>query len=225
MKYPRTPHVPQSPGGTNEDRRLVSLDTFLDRPLVVTEKMDGSNVCLQNTGCFARSHSHPPHHASFDMFKAFHARVQSKIPPNLQIFGEWCYAKHSIIYTALPSYFMIFGVRDMSKMLWASWGEVELWADELGVPTAPYLLSVEPGTDLEKVINTLASENARPPSGHEREGFVIRWADEFHDDEFPNAVAKWVRADHVQTPFHWKNLPIVRNRLAVESPVHETKKS
>lgn len=216
-KYPRTPHLPQSPGGTRDDRRLENLDTFKNRHLKVTEKMDGSNVCLQSNACYARSHSQPPHHPSFDLFKAFHAQVQSKLPTGHQFFGEWLYAKHSIHYTRLKAYFMLFGVRDTNKMLWASWSEVELWADELCVPTVPLLYEVLPGTSVSAVIETL-SVDSRSRSGDEREGFVIRWADEFWDDEFGMAVGKWVRKDHVQTPYHWKNLEIVRNRLASEWP-------
>ncbi len=215
MKYPRTPHLPQSPGGTVDDKRLLDLSVLYHRPLIATEKLDGSNVCLQRDACFARSHAQAPTHPSFDMFKARHARVQSRIPEYLQIFGEWLYAKHSIHYTALTSYFMLFGVRDTAKMRWASWAEVELWAEELGVPTAPVLFRADPSVSLEALIRKFGTDGD-PVSkmGGEREGFVVRWADEFADEDFERAVAKFVRADHVQTPYHWKTTELIRNRMA-----------
>lgn len=218
MKYPRTPHLPQSPGGTRDDRRIPDLSSFKGHPVVFTEKMDGSNVCLEAGACFARSHEQAPTHPSFDMFKAFHARVRSKIPDNHQLFGEWCYAKHSIEYTRLPGYFLLFGVRDTRSMTWGSWIEVELWADELCVPTVPRLAEYLPGEDLESAVAWYAKDKTSK-AGDEREGFVMRWAEAFSDDDFERAVAKWVRADHVQTPYHWKTMAMVRNRLLMERVV------
>lgn len=213
-KYPRTPHLPWSPGGTSDDRRIDSVEGFLGAPIVVTEKMDGSNVCVEAEACFARSHASAPNHPSFDAFKAFHAVVKSRIPAGFQVFGEWLFAKHSIVYDRLPSYFMAFGVRDITKGLWASWEEVELWADELGVPSVPVLargVVVSSERDLQKLVDGFATS----PSilGEAREGVVVRRAGEFSDEAFGASVAKWVRSGHVQTDEHWKNQAIVRNKL------------
>lgn len=218
MKYPRTPHLPQSPGGTRDDRRMQDLSSFDNRFLVVTEKLDGSNVCLQADACYARSHGHVPNHPSFDMFKGFHAQVKHRIPGYLQVFGEWLYARHSIHYTELLNYFMIFGVRDLRTMKWCSWAEVELWAEELGVSTVPHLFEATPQTDRDKLIAKFGISAPSKAGAPEREGFVVRWADEFHDHEFERAVGKWVRANHVQTDEHWKNQEIVRNGLRSELP-------
>jgi hypothetical protein len=217
MKYPRTPHLPQSPGGTNDDKRLKDLTGLDGHTLVFTEKIDGSNVCLQREGCFARSHAQTPSHPSFDLFKVYHARMRERIPEYLQIFGEWAYARHSIPYTSLRDYLMVFGVRDLRTNMWASWSEVIMWADELGVPTTPVLFETEENYDLEKLISWLSSSKSLV-GGESCEGFVVRRIQEFHNDEFDRSVAKWVRKDHVQTPHHWKMMQIVRNHLAVERP-------
>lgn len=139
MKYPRTGHLPESPGATRDDRRLADLSSFVGRRLVATEKADGSNVCLEREGCFARSHGHAPAHPSFDGLKALHARVRALINPGLQVFGEWLYARHSIGYSALPSYFLVIRVHDAGAGRWLSWEESERWADVLGLPTVPVL--------------------------------------------------------------------------------------
>lgn len=184
--------------------------------MVVTEKMDGSNVCLTREGCFARSHTGPPTHPSFDPLKALHATVRSKIPEDFQIFGEWLYAKHSLLYTRLPHHLMIFGARDTrkGKNLWVSWEEVKLWAEELGVPTVPVmgLLGKPSVVSTSEGVESLVTYHAGHHDWKLHEGFVIRWARDFHDSDFSKAVGKWVRPGHVQTDEHWKRGPIVRNR-------------
>jgi hypothetical protein len=212
-KYPRTPHLPFSPGGTSDDRRIESVEAFLSTDVVLTEKMDGSNVCLEADACYARTHAAPPGHVSFDAFKALHAAVKGRIPEGTQVFGEWLYAQHSIAYKALPSYLMVFGVRDLKTSQWASWAEVELWAEELGVATTPVL--AKEWLNREWKIGALVDLYSRTPShcGGVREGVVLRVAKSFADSAFDTSVAKWVRKDHVQTETHWKNQTIVRNLL------------
>jgi hypothetical protein len=212
-KYPRTSHLPFSPGGTNDDRRLSDVDFLIGNPLIATEKMDGSNVCLERDVVYARSHSGPPAHPSFDALKSLHASLRHLIPNNFQIFGEWLYARHSISYNALPSHLMIFGARDLAGQVWVSWDEVEMWAAELGVPTVPVLERFCAGSarELERIVVGHASEPSS--AGPEREGVVVRVSHSFSDVDFPASVAKWVRANHVQTDEHWKNQEIVRNGL------------
>lgn len=212
-KYPRTPHLPYSPGGTSDDRRIANTKTFLNRPLIITEKMDGSNVCLEQGNCFARSHSSAPNHPSFDALKSLHATVKHKIGEGIQVFGEWLYAKHSIAYDKLPAYLMLFGVRDAEKDMWASWEETVIWAEDLEVITAPVLYEgfVCTESELQSLVERLAVEPS--VAGQEREGVVVRLADEFSDADFNVSVAKWVRSNHVQTDDHWKNQAIVRNGL------------
>lgn len=216
MKYPRTPHLPESPGGTRDDRRLPGLESFVGRPLVVTEKADGSNVCLERGGCYARSHGHAPVHPSFDALKALHARVASLIDPDVQVFGEWLYARHSLHYTALPGYLLIFGVRDTAARRWASWEDVELWGGVLSLPTVPVVArsaGVATVPALERFVRDTAAGRASALGAEEREGLVVRWADEFADGDFDRAVGKWVRENHVSTDDHWSSQAVVRNTL------------
>ena len=211
-KYPRTAHLPYSPGGTSDDRRVESVASFLGTSLVLTEKMDGSNVCLESEVVFARSHASAPNHPSFNALKAMHAGLKGRIPAGIQVFGEWLFAKHSIAYNELPSYLMVFGVRDLTNGVWASWTEVEMWAEELGVTTVPVLAREESITRASK-LQTLVESMAAMPSrcGGAREGLVVRKAGEFKDEAFATSVVKWVRKGHVQTADHWKTQEIIRN--------------
>jgi hypothetical protein len=212
-KYNRTFHMPWSPGGTNDDKRATSVDSLLGKKIVITEKMDGSNTSIESQGCFARTHAGPPTHKSFDQLKALHANIKHNLSIDLQYFGEWCYAKHSIEYTELPGYFLLFNVRDLVVDFWFDWEGVELLAKELGLPTVPVLFK---GTiNSEKELKDLVESLMQQPSacGGIREGVVARIADTFEDKDFSSCVMKCVRANHVQTSEHWKDQEIVRNKL------------
>lgn len=218
-KYNRTYHFPFSPGATNDDKIATSLENLIGAPIVITEKMDGSNTSLEANGCFARTHAGPPTHASFDMLKVLHASIKHEINHGVQLFGEWCYAKHSIEYSELPGYFLLFNVRYFGRTIdlsdWTSWEEVETWAEVIGLPTVPVLFK---GTvSNEKELQQLIESFMNQPSacGGIREGVVARVQREFKDDEFPICIMKCVRANHVQTSEHWKDQEIIRNKLKI----------
>jgi hypothetical protein len=210
-------HLPWSPGGTNDDKRAASVVSLLNVPLVITEKMDGSNTSLEAGGCFARTHANVPTHASFDGLKALHATIKYKIPDNIQLFGEWCYALHSIAYNELPGYFLLFNVRDLNyqKQIWTNWTEVELWAEDVGIPTVPVLFRGIISS--EKELQELTEDLAAQPSacGGKREGVVVRIENSFTDLDFHNCVMKSVRKGHVQTSEHWAHQEIIKNKLKI----------
>jgi hypothetical protein len=221
-KYNRTFHFPFSPGATNDDKIAATMDGLIGVPIVLTEKVDGSNTSLESTGCYARTHAGAPTHKSFDMLKVLHASVKHQISTDTQLFGEWCYAKHSIEYSQLPGYFLLFGVRylelfddngSLEMGLWASWEEVNMWAKEIGVSTVPVLYTgtVKDESQLKEMVESFMNQ---PSScGGIREGVVARIAQGFDDDSFSSSVLKCVRANHVQTSEHWKDQEIVRNKL------------
>ena len=123
------------------------------------------------------------------------------------MFGEWCFAVHSIEYVGLPAYFHIFGVRDDVHRYWIPWREVEEIADSLNLPTVPVL---EKFVASEPRLQKIVEQHARAPSiyGPVREGVVVRPELGFVDAEFPVLVGKWVREDHVQTDDHWAHGPL-----------------
>ena len=218
-KYNRTYHFPFSPGATNDDKIATSMEKLIGVPIVITEKMDGSNTSIEYNGCFSRSHAGAPTHVSFDGLKALHAQVAYNMPPDMQFFGEWCYAKHSIAYEALPAYFLLFGIREIDlnpdEYFWYSWQDVEDNAIGYGLVTVPVLYK---GTvTSEKELKELVESFMNQPSacGGIREGVVVRVQREFKDNEFGECIMKCVRANHVQTSEHWKDQEIIRNKLKV----------
>lgn len=215
-KYPRSPHLPWSPGGTKDDKRMLDVSSLVGVDLVITEKCDGSNLTYTREQVFARSHGKPPVHPSFDLAKATHAQLRGHLDEGLSVFCEYCYAVHSIEYEALPGYSMVFGVRDDAKKVWWSWVMVELQAQLLGLPTVPVLFRGQVSS--ERALRTLTDDLAREPSllGGPREGVVVRVAGEFPEERFPASLAKWVRAGHVQTDEHWLQQEIRPQRLQTE---------
>lgn len=213
-KYPRSFHLPWSPGGTNDDKRLADVSALVGVEIVITEKCDGSNLTYTKKHVFSRSHSGPPSHASFDLAKATHARIGHMLSEGLSLFCEYCYAVHSIEYGGLPEYSLVFGARDDVTGTWWDWDMVVAQAHDVELPTVPELFrgTVADAAELEALTLELAAE----PSafGGEREGVVARPAGEFADADFGKSIGKWVRKGHVQTDDHWLHQAIRPQRLA-----------
>ena len=213
-KYPRTYHLPWSPGRCCDDKVLESAEHLLERPLVITEKLDGGNCCLTRGGVYARTHGSEANHPAFAPIKAIWASIRYDIPEGWSIFGEAIYAKHSIHYKSLPSHFLVFGVRmDLDKD-WLSWDQVNEIAQLLNLHTVPELWhgEVESVRELKDIIKTLVARGSAC-GGTDIEGVVVR--DAMHFFDFKSAVAKWVRAGHIQTDEHWMTQEIVPNLIRV----------
>jgi hypothetical protein len=210
-KYNRTPHLPWSVGKGSDDKVAFDVSTLLSKPIIVSEKIDGSNCSIEKDNVFARTHSHSPTHPSFDHIKAFHSSIKSFLPEGFQFFGENVFALHSIAYSELPAYFLLFAIR--TNDIWLSWDGVCEWAEMLGVPTVPVLWTgiVSSEKELEKLTKKLML--GKSLCGGEKEGIVVRIADEFDDKDFFKSVMKQVRANHVNTDEHWSHKEIIRNGL------------
>ena len=205
-KYPRTPHLPWSPGYSSDDIRKSSTTPFEGMEVVVTEKMDGENTTMYAEHIHARSLD-SRHHPSRNWVKGLHAKVANQIPENWRLCGENVYAKHAIFYDNLPSYFLLFSIwNDKNRCL--SWDETVEWASlfDLVIPSVLYR-----GIWDQERLQKLSIDTANC------EGYVVRSADEFHYDAFSVSVAKWVRPQHVQTDQHWMHANIEPNQLATNA--------
>ncbi|MEV4679337.1 RNA ligase family protein [Streptomyces kurssanovii] len=200
--YPRTAHLPWSPGATSDDVRVADLDGLRGREVVVTEKLDGENTTLYRDGLHARSLD-SAHHPSRAWVKALQGRVAHGIPEGWRVCGENMFARHSIAYDDLESYFYGFSVWD--ELGWClDWDRTVAFLRDLGVPVPRVLWR---GVFDERALRALKPDLAR------QEGFVVRTADGFMAEEFGRRVAKWVRAGHVRTDTHWMHAAVVPNGL------------
>lgn len=205
QKYPRTVHLPFSPGVSSDDLKIDVLNKFVGQDIVVTEKMDGENSTLYRDGYHARSLD-SRHHPSRDWIKAFWGNICHEIPEGWRICGENLFAKHSVGYDQLESYFYGFSIWD-DRNVCQSWDEtVEYWFKELNIVPVSVLYRGRFDVNvLKNIANNLDLEK--------QEGFVVRVSREFAFNEFDKVVAKWVRSNHVQTDEHWMHSEIIPNKL------------
>lgn len=204
-KFPRTMHFDFSPGVTNDDKIIKSLDLFEGRYVVASKKKDGENTTMTPQVCHAKSLD-SKHHPSRNWVKAFHGQIKHLIPEGYRVCGENLYAKHSIFYDDLKSYFYGFSVWN-EKNVALCWDETLFWFEELGITPVenlcnPFIFDL---AKIHNLINKLDLEKD--------EGIVIRVVDEIPYDDYDKLVAKWVRADHVQTDEHWMHSEIIPNKL------------
>ena len=201
-KYPRTRHLPWSPGASEDDLHLQSLTDFHDTDIVVTEKMDGENTSLYADHLHARSLD-SRHHSSRDWLKQWHGSMAHNIPFGWRVCGENLFARHSIAYQQLASYFYGFSIWNEHNES-CSWDTTVEWFELLGIEPVPVLYR---GPWDEKLLRSLALDTER------QEGYVVRTSAAFGYSDFSAHVAKWVRSEHVQTENHWMHSAVVPNGL------------
>lgn len=202
FKYPRTHHLPWSPGATDDDIRNKKADAFNGLDVIVTEKMDGENTTLYSDFMHARSID-SRYHASRDWLKGLHAQISHDIPSGWRVCGENLYAQHSVVYQNLESYFYGFSIWN-DENICLSWGETLEWFEAIGVAPVPVIFE---GRWDEEKIKSIVVDTGRV------EGYVVRLASSFSFEDFSKSVAKWVRTDHVTSETHWMNQELRPNGL------------
>ncbi|MEV6733175.1 RNA ligase family protein [Streptomyces sp. NPDC051364] len=205
--YPRTPHLPWSPGAAADDVRASALPGLAGREVVVTEKLDGENTTLYADGLHARSLD-SGHHPSRAWVKGLQSRIGAGIPAGWRVCGENLYARHSIPYEDLDSWFYGFSVWDGEHCL--DWDRTVSFLHGLGVPTPRVLWR---GVFDERALRRLRLDTAR------QEGYVVRTVAGFARADFGRYLAKWVRVGHVQTDTHWMYAQVVPNGLGPQAPL------
>lgn len=205
IKYPRTLHLPFSPGATNDDKVAKDCSDLEGKRVVVMTKYDGENTTLYRNGVHARSLD-SKNHPSRDWVKNLWASVAHKIPEGWRICGENMYAKHSIQYDELPSYFMVFSVWDDRNMCLRIQDTI-YFCSNLGLD----FIMPWNGESLFDEVSVKATAEWLVKDG--AEGLVVRNSESFHYDDFQKNVFKYVREGHVQTEDHWMNSAIEKNGL------------
>jgi len=120
--------------------------------------------------------------------------------------GENLYAKHSIFYEDLLSYFYGFSIWTDEDMA-LSWDETLEWFALFGV--IPVNVLWEGRFDEDQIRNIDLRMDFE-----KQEGYVVRLRSAFHFDDFKWSVAKVVRPKHVRTSEFWRTELIVPNQLA-----------
>lgn len=129
IKYPRTPHLAGSrlqKGDTSDDQ--VPVESLTQGTLIWEEKLDGANsgVSFVDSELQLQSRGHVLtggfREAQFNMFKqwgaAYEVDFYEILGERYIMYGEWCYAKHTVFYDNLPHYFNEFDIYDKEKNIW-----------------------------------------------------------------------------------------------------------
>lgn len=220
FRFPHTPHIAWLATGAPRDDKVLSAQeahALLAHRVVVEEKLDGANIGfsltddgalqVQNRGQYLEQ----PYSGQFARLSSWLARhgddLYALLTPELIVFGEWCAAKHSLDYSALPDWFLLFDVYDRQAGKFWSTTRRNRFAASAGLATVPELLHQH--TSLEQLIGLVNNEPSRYRQGT-LEGVVIR-----HESaDWCEARAKLVRPDFTQTiSEHWRRRLLEWNRI------------
>lgn len=224
FRFPSTAHIAWLSDEAPRSDKVLSrteAEDFLEAEVSVEEKVDGANlgfsldaqgtVRIQNRGQYLRA----PYMGQFDRLSdwlavhgaAISAALESHADEGLMLFGEWCAARHSLDYTALPDWFLLFDVYERTTGRFWSSGRRNALAAQCGLAAVPTLFHGHLTlTDLKEMLEKVES---RYRSG-KLEGVVIRK----ESADWCDARAKLVRSDFTQAIVeHWTRRRLEWNRV------------
>lgn len=174
--------------------------------MVVTEKLDGENTTIYGDGTTHARSLDSGAHPSRTTVRALAARLAPHLEDGLRICGENLHARHSIAYDDLLARFYGFSIWRGDRCL--AWDDTVERLHALGIPTPRVLYR---GPFDRRLLRGLKVETGR------QEGYVVRRTVAFDRGAFGEAIAKWVRPQHVTTSAHWMHQAVVPNGLAPEA--------
>ena len=226
FRFPHTPHLAWLGSGVpREDKLLLpaEVEALLASNVLVEEKLDGANlgfsltadgrIQAQNRGQYLA----PSPTGQFARLPAWLAQhrdaLLAALEPSLILFGEWCAARHSLDYDALPDWYLLFDVYDREAgRFWSTVRRDDL-ARLAGLSTVPRIASGRHTlSQLKAIVQTTPSRfRDRAPL----EGIVVR-----HDiGPWCEARAKLVRPDFTQAiDHHWRRRTVEWNRVVSAIP-------
>lgn len=221
FRYPHTPHLTWLGNGIPRGDKILSPDVVrraLTHRLVVEEKLDGANLGIsldgggniqfQNRGSILTA----PFSGQFSRLSSWlghvYAGVEKVLTDDLVLFGEWCAATHSMRYTALPDWFILFDVYSRSSRTFWSTSKRNCLANAACLSHVP--LVAEGRFTLGGLAEILSSEQTKFGDGP-MEGLVMR----SENKDICTFKAKLVRADFIQSmDEHWSTKGLRWNSLA-----------
>jgi ATP-dependent RNA circularization protein (DNA/RNA ligase family) len=220
FKFPHTPHLAWLGTAAPRTDKVLSpseVAAFLDGPITVEEKVDGANIgigfseegdlVVKNRGTVLSTASHPQFRTLWTWLSARETVLWDQLGPDLMLFGEWCYAVHSVRYRSLPDYFLAFDVYDhRARKFWSVARRNEL-ARRAGIVTAP---SLKQGTFSLSGLKALLQDQGSRFGPEKAEGLYLRK----DEGRWLLARAKLVRPEFVQAiGDHWTKRSLERNLL------------
>ena len=222
FRFPTTPHLTWlAKDGMPRGDKLLSpteAQALLSSDVVVEEKLDGANLglSLSPDGCVLAQNRgqylSEPYVGQFARLPAWLAQhevgLRAVLRPELMLFGEWCAARHSLDYNALPDWFLLFDVYDRNSGRFWSTSRRNALASQAGLFTVPLIASGY--ITLAELKQLLMDTSSRYRNGLPLEGVVVRR----ESIDWCEARAKLVRPDFTQAiDTHWRKRTIDWNRV------------
>jgi ATP-dependent RNA circularization protein (DNA/RNA ligase family) len=221
FKFPSTPHLATMPGVDIRGDKVLSdseRDEFLQHDLAVEEKVDGANLGIsfdpegnlqaQNRGAYLHLPGFGQWKKLGDWLTPRTDTLFEHLSDHFILFGEWCYAQHSVFYDRLPDWFLGFDVYDKQLGLFLSSKRRDALFREMSVAQVPVLARGHfTCPEIQKLLSTskLSDQTA--------EGIYLR----FDQDDWLAQRAKLVRPAFIQAvEQHWSRSAIRPNRLRLE---------
>ncbi len=220
FRFPSTPHLAWLGKGSPRDDKLLSsvaADELLSGPVRVEEKLDGANLGLsfgpdgtlraQNRGQFLSK----PYGGQFSRLVSWMGMHKwhwsEHVAANLILFGEWCAARHSLDYTKLPDWFVLFDVYDREQRRFWSGKRRNALAESLNLAVVPTLFQGH--TNIQQLTTLVGTASSHYRAGP-LEGVVIRK----ESSDWCESRAKLVKAEFTQAIMeHWRRKAIEWNRI------------
>lgn len=221
FKFPSTPHLATLAGVDIRDDKVLSeseRDDFLQNDLVVEEKVDGANLGIsfdsegniraQNRGAYLHLPGTGQWKKLGDWLMPRIDTLFEHLSDQFILFGEWCYAQHSVFYDRLPDWFLGFDVYDKQFGRFLSSKRRDDFLADMGVAVVPVLARGHfTYSEVKKFLST--SKLSDQPA----EGIYLR----FDQGDWLAQRAKLVRPGFIQAvEHHWSRSAIRPNRLRVE---------
>ena len=224
FKFPPTPHLALLGDVMVRGDKVMSeseRDEFIRHDLVVEEKVDGANLGIsfdssgniraQNRGAYLHLPSSGQWQKLSEWLKPKTEALFEQLTDQCILFGEWCYAQHSVKYDRLPDWFLGFDIYDKINANFFSCSRRDEMLRRIGISKVPMIKRGH--FSLSELNNFLSqSKLCDKPA----EGLYLR----FDRGDWLEQRAKLVRPAFIQSvEQHWSRSGIKANRLKMDSRV------
>lgn len=224
FKFPSTPHLALLGDVVVRGDKVISeseRDKFLRHDLVVEEKVDGANLGIsfdslgniraQNRGAYLHLPSSGQWRKLSEWLKPRTDTLFEHLTDQFILFGEWCYAQHSVKYDRLPDWFLGFDIYDISNAKFFSCSRRDEMLRRIGISQVPM---IKRGHFSLSELDSFLSQSQL--SDKPAEGLYLR----FDRGDWLEQRAKLVRPAFIQSvEQHWSRSGIKANRLKMDSRV------
>ena len=150
-KFPHTPHLLWLGEGTPRDDKIMKPDevvSFLSGDVLVEEKVDGANMGLslgpdgrlhaQSRGNYlAPGRCHAQWNPLWPWLAERRLALEDGLRGGLMLFGEWCHARHTVPYDALPDWFLGFDIYEIGGGKFWAVDRRNAWLRQRGIRSIP----------------------------------------------------------------------------------------